>query len=206
MLTRRHLLATGLAGLAALGAARAAAQDAAPAAPPLRPETPPAPLVPPPVLVAIPPGFAPYELHVDPDSFSLFWTLPGDQAILYRCGIGRAGLYEPGEFFVGAKKEWPAWTPTPDMIDRQPELYAQWADGMPGGPSNPLGARALYLFTPERGDTFLRIHGTNAPETIGTAVSNGCARLVNDQIMDLYERVPLEARVVLHPPTVPLGA
>jgi lipoprotein-anchoring transpeptidase ErfK/SrfK len=153
-----------------------------------------------------PAGFLPGELHVDPDSFSLFWTLPGDQAILYACGIGRAGLYEPGEFFVGAKKEWPAWTPTPDMIDRQPELYAQWADGMPGGPDNPLGARALYLFTPERGDTFLRIHGTNAPDTIGTAVSNGCARLVNDQIIDLYERVPLQARVVLHPPTRLAGA
>lgn len=203
MLTRRHLLATGLT---ALGASGALAQDVAPAAPPLRPETPPSPLVPPPALVAIPPGFAPNELHVDPDTFSLFWTLPGDQAILYKVGIGRAGLYEPGEFFVGAKKEWPDWTPTPDMIARQPDRYAQWADGMPGGPDNPLGARALYLFTPERGDTFLRIHGTNAPETIGTAVSNGCARLVNDQITDLYERVPLQARVVLHPPTVPLGA
>jgi lipoprotein-anchoring transpeptidase ErfK/SrfK len=149
--------------------------------------------------VAIPPGFAPGEIHVDPDAFALYWTLQDDTAIRYTCGIGRPGLYEPGEFYVGAKKEWPSWTPTPDMIARQPERYAQYADGMPGGPDNPLGARALYLFTPERGDTFLRIHGTNAPETIGTAVSNGCARLVNEQIIDLYERVPLNARVVLYP-------
>ena len=102
-------------------------------------------------------------------------------------------------FYVGDKKEWPSWTPTPDMIEREPELYQPYADGMPGGLENPLGARALYLFTPERGDTFLRIHGTNAPATIGTAVSNGCARLVNEQIIDLYNRVPVDTRVVLYP-------
>jgi hypothetical protein len=89
--------------------------------------------------------------------------------------------------------------PTNEMIARQPQLYAKWAGGMPGGIDNPLGARALYLFTPERGDTFLRIHGTREPQTIGTAVSNGCTRLVNDQVIDLYERVPLGTRVVLHP-------
>ncbi len=191
MLTRRHLLATTLAALGA-AAPRTDAQEAAEASQAL-------PLSPQPVLVAIPPGFAPGEIHVDPDAFALYWTLQDDTAIRYTCGIGRPGLYEPGEFYVGAKKEWPSWTPTPDMIARQPERYAQYADGMPGGPDNPLGARALYLFTPERGDTFLRIHGTNAPETIGTAVSNGCARLVNEQIIDLYERVPLNARVVLYP-------
>jgi lipoprotein-anchoring transpeptidase ErfK/SrfK len=70
---------------------------------------------------------------------------------------------------------------------------------MPGGVENPLGARALYLYTPERGDTYLRIHGTNAPRTIGTAVSNGCARLVNDQIIDLYDKVPTGTRVFLYP-------
>ncbi len=85
------------------------------------------------------------------------------------------------------------------MIARQPELYAKWAGGMPGGPKNPLGARALYLFTPERGDTFLRIHGTNDPRTIDMAVSNGCTRLVNDHAIDLYDMVPLDSRVVLHP-------
>ena len=85
------------------------------------------------------------------------------------------------------------------MIGRQPELYAKWAGGMPGGVDNPLGARALYLFTSERGDTFLRIHGTNDPRTIAIAVSNGCTRLVNDHAIELYNQVPLGTRVVLHP-------
>ena len=150
-----------------------------------------------PVEVAIRPDIAPGELHVLPDSFMLFWTMPGGRAMRYMVGIGRPGLYESGEFYVGAKKEWPSWTPTQSMIERNP-AYKQWEDGQPGGPNNPLGARALYLFVPGRGDTFLRIHGTNAPGTIGTAVSNGCARLVNDQAVDLYNRVPMKSRVVLH--------
>nr|WP_255576128.1 MULTISPECIES: L,D-transpeptidase [unclassified Jannaschia] len=151
-----------------------------------------------PVEVRIRPEIAPNEVHVIPDSFMLYWTLPGARAIRYMVGVGRPGLYEAGEFYVGAKKEWPSWTPTPDMIRRDPAAYKQYEDGMPGGPNNPLGARALYLFEPGRGDTFLRIHGTNAPRTIGTAVSNGCARLVNDQAVDLYNRVPMRSRVVLH--------
>ncbi|MEM9798370.1 MAG: L,D-transpeptidase [Pseudomonadota bacterium] len=152
-----------------------------------------------PVEVRIREGFGPNEIHVVPDTFMLYWTMPGGRAMRYMVGIGRPGLYEPGEFFIGAKKEWPSWTPTPEMIERDPDEYAEWADGMPGGPGNPLGARALYLFEPGRGDTFLRIHGTNAPRTIGTAVSNGCARLVNDQIIELYQRVPMRSRVVLYP-------
>ncbi len=197
MITRRYLLGSSLAAFG-LAASPLAAQEAPPTAPTQ-------PSVPEPQLVAIPPGFAPGEIHVDPDAFTLYWTLEGDRAIRYAVGIGRPGLYEPGVFFVGAKKEWPSWTPTPDMVAREPERYGPYAEkGMPGGPDNPLGARALYLFTEERGDTFLRIHGTNAPETIGTAVSNGCARLVNGQIIDLYERVPLNATVVLYP-SVALG-
>ncbi|MGB3553070.1 MAG: L,D-transpeptidase [Jannaschia sp.] len=152
-----------------------------------------------PVQVRIRPEIGPNEIHVIPDSFMLYWTLPGARAIRYMVGVGRPGLYESGEFYVGAKKEWPSWTPTPDMIARDPASYKQFEDGMPGGPNNPLGARALYLFEPGRGDTYLRIHGTNAPGTIGTAVSNGCARLVNDQAIDLYNRVPMKSRVVLHP-------
>jgi len=139
------------------------------------------------------------QIHLDPNRYSLYWTLPDGLAIRYRVGVGRPGLYESGSFYVGAKKEWPAWTPTPDMIEREPESYEQYADGMPGGPDNPLGARALYLFEPGRGDTFLRIHGTNLPSTIGTAVSNGCARLVNDQIIDLYNRVAEGSQVFLYP-------
>ena len=190
MMDRRSVL-TGAAALglgAAVGARPGAAQDGGAQLPPwFLPRR-----------VEIDPSFAPGELHLFPDQFMLYWTEAGGTAIRYGVGVGRAGLYEPGEFFVGAKKEWPAWTPTPDMIERQPELYKQWEDGMPGGPDNPLGARALYLFTPERGDTFLRIHGTNDPGTIGTAVSNGCARLVNDHVIDLYNRVPMDTRVVLY--------
>ena len=143
--------------------------------------------------------FGPYEIHVDPGSFALYWTLPKNKAIRYSVGIGRPGLYESGEFFVGAKKVWPSWTPTQDMIERQPELYKKYEDGMPGGPTNPLGARALYLFQPGRGDTFLRIHGTHLPNTIGRRVSNGCARLVNDHVIDLYNRGPHETKVFLYP-------
>ena len=144
-------------------------------------------------------GIGESQIHLDPNRFSLYWTLPDALAIRYRVGVGRPGLYESGSCYVGAKKEWPSWTPTPDMIERNPGEYAQYADGMPGGPNNPLGARALYLFEPGRGDTFLRIHGTNLPNTIGTAVSNGCARLVNDQIIDLYNRVEEGAQVYLYP-------
>ena len=142
--------------------------------------------------------FAEGEIHLDPNQFALYWTLPKKRAIRYSVGVGRKGLYESGIFYVGAKKEWPSWTPTPDMIERDPKSYARFANGMPGGPNNPLGARALYLFTQGRGDTFLRIHGTNKPETIGTRVSNGCARLTNNYIADLYNRVPLHTRVVLY--------
>ncbi|EPX83885.1 ErfK/YbiS/YcfS/YnhG family protein/Tat domain protein [Salipiger mucosus DSM 16094] len=86
------------------------------------------------------------------------------------------------------------------MIEREPEKYEKYADeGMPGGPGNPLGARALYLFTEDRGDTFLRIHGTDDPDTIGRAVSNGCAGLVNDHMVSLYKQVPMDTRVVLYP-------
>ena len=151
-----------------------------------------------PRIVRLRDGFAPGEIHLDPNQFALFWTLEDRQAIRYSVGVGRPGLYESGEFTVGAKKEWPSWTPTPDMIKRNPAAYKQHENGMPGGPNDPLGARALYLFQPGRGDTFLRIHGTNAPRTIGTAVSNGCARLTNAHIGDLYERVPLGTRIVLY--------
>ncbi|KAF0676559.1 L,D-transpeptidase [Profundibacterium mesophilum] len=149
--------------------------------------------------VTIRDDIAPGEIHVFPDYFKLYWTLPGAEAISYTCGVGREGLYESGEFTVGAKKEWPSWTPTPGMIEREPEKYKQYEDGMPGGPDNPLGARALYLFTPERGDTYLRIHGTGQPWTVGTAVSNGCARLTNEHIVMLYNDVPMDTRVILYP-------
>ncbi len=119
-------------------------------------------------------------------------------AIRYGVGVGRGRLYHAGTFTVERKAEWPRWRPTPAMIRRDPERYEPYADGMPGGRDNPLGARALYLYDEHGRDTYLRIHGTNQPRTIGSAVSNGCARLVNEDIIDLYPRVKMGARVVLH--------
>lgn len=139
------------------------------------------------------------EIHVDPNTFSLFWTLPEGKALRYTVGVGRGDLYEHGTFFIGAKKTWPSWTPTKDMIERSPEKYKKYEDGFPGGPTNPLGARALYLFIPGRGDTFLRIHGTPQPWTIASAVSNGCVRLTNAHIAHLYQQVPLNTKTVLYP-------
>ncbi|MDB4053609.1 L,D-transpeptidase [Octadecabacter sp.] len=150
-----------------------------------------------PRVVRIDRDYAPGEVHVEPGNFKLYWMLGPGLALQYAVGIGRAGLYESGDFVIQVKKEWPSWTPTPDMIERSPESYARYADGMDGGINNPLGARALYLFKGNR-DTFLRIHGTNAPRTIGSAVSNGCVRLVNSHISDLYNRVPVNTRAVLH--------
>ncbi len=137
-------------------------------------------------------------IHVFPDEFRLYLTLPGSQALRYTVGVGRPGLYHAGQFNLGAKRKWPSWRPTADMIARDPDAYAQHADGMPGGLDNPLGARALYLYDEQGRDTYLRVHGTNKPRTIGTAVSNGCARLTNDDITNLYDRVGIGTTVILH--------
>jgi lipoprotein-anchoring transpeptidase ErfK/SrfK len=139
------------------------------------------------------------DIHVDPNTFSLYLGLENNRALRYRVGIGRAGLYESGAFLLGNKAKWPSWRPTNDMIRRAPDRYARYANGMPGGPNNPLGARALYLHTSAGLDTYLRIHGTTEPWTIGSAVSNGCVRLVNAHVEHLYDQVEVGARVILHP-------
>lgn len=186
-MNRRHLLAgLGAAGVTSLAGRAFAAQT--PDGPPDYRAT----------MVRVSEALAPGEIHVLPDDFHLYWTLPEGQAIRYWVGVAKPGLYEPGEYWIRAKKEWPSWTPTPEMIERDPK-YAEWEDGMPGGPGNPLGARALYLFDARGRDTFLRIHGTNSPRTIGRRVSNGCARLTNGYMIHLYDQVPLGTRVVLHP-------
>ncbi len=138
------------------------------------------------------------DIHVFPNQFRLYLTLPGSRAIRYTVGVGQPGLYHAGLFAVGAKREWPSWTPTPAMIARDPDSFARFADGLPGGINNPLGARALYLYDDQGRDSYLRIHGTNKPRTIGTAVSNGCARLTNEDVTDLYVRVTIGTRVILH--------
>jgi len=184
MLTRRTFLNSAAAATGVAAAGPAAAQYVVPETHLPR-------------VVQINRDYAPGEIHVEPGAFKLYWMLSAGLALEYSVGIGRAGLYESGDFLIQAKKEWPSWTPTQDMIARDPGSYQRFEDGMEGGINNPLGARALYLFVGGR-DTFLRIHGTNAPRTIGSAVSNGCVRLVNSHISDLYDRVPLGTRAVLH--------
>ena len=109
-------------------------------------------------------------------------------ALRYGVGVGRDGFQWGGVHNISKKAEWPDWIPPPEMISRQPYL-PRW---MAGGPGNPLGARALYI-----GSTVYRIHGTNAPETIGQAVSSGCFRMVNDDVIDLYSRVPVGTKVMV---------
>ena len=126
----------------------------------------------------------------------LYLIQPGGMAIRYTVGVGREeALNFRGSAVIGRKAEWPHWTPTGDMIRRMP-IYAHYVNGLPGGIGNPLGARALYLY---RGcqDTYFRLHGTNEPDTIGTKVSSGCIRLFNQDIIDLYNRVPIGAPVVV---------
>lgn len=150
-----------------------------------------------PRVVDIKSRFGPGEIHVDPGQFALYWTLPDGQAIRYAVGIGKGDLYESGTFHIRRKAEWPRWTPTPAMIKREPHIYKRHAGGMDGGGENPLGARALYLYSGNR-DTYLRIHGTPKPQTIAARVSNGCVRMINEHVIDLYDRVPNGTRVVLH--------
>jgi lipoprotein-anchoring transpeptidase ErfK/SrfK len=118
----------------------------------------------------------------------LYLIMGNNVALRYGIGVGRDGFQWGGIHVITRKAEWPDWTPPPEMIVRQPYLPRFMA----GGPGNPLGARALYI-----GTTVYRIHGTNAPETIGQAVSSGCFRLVNDDIIDLYNRVPVGTKVVV---------
>jgi lipoprotein-anchoring transpeptidase ErfK/SrfK len=139
------------------------------------------------------------SIIVDPNRFALYWVTAPKKGMRYTVGVGRGNLYESGSFTVGAKKEWPSWTPTKEMIARNPGQYGRYADGMPGGPTNPLGARALYLFDAAGADTFLRIHGTPEPWTINSAVSNGCVRLTNEHIVELYDEVTIGAPVLLLP-------
>jgi lipoprotein-anchoring transpeptidase ErfK/SrfK len=126
----------------------------------------------------------------------LYLIQPGGMAIRYTVGVGREeALNFRGSAVIGRKAEWPHWSPTGDMIRRMP-IYAHYVNGLPGGIGNPLGARALYLYRGNQ-DTYFRLHGTNEPDTIGTKVSSGCIRLFNHDIIDLYNRVPVGAPVIV---------
>jgi lipoprotein-anchoring transpeptidase ErfK/SrfK len=133
---------------------------------------------------------APGTIVIDTPNTYLYFVLGGGQAIRYGIGVGRDGFTWSGVQSITKKAEWPDWTPPPEMIARQPYLPRQMA----GGPGNPLGARAMYL-----GGTVYRIHGTNAPGTIGTHVSSGCIRLTNEDVSDLYSRVTVGTKVIVMP-------
>ncbi|MDP9137772.1 MAG: L,D-transpeptidase [Pseudomonadota bacterium] len=137
----------------------------------------------------------PGTIVVDTRKRTLFYVLPERRAIAYGVGVGREGFTWSGVARVGRKAEWPRWIPPPEMVARDP-LAAQFAEGMPGGRNNPLGARALYLFQ-GNADTLFRIHGTREPWTIGYAVSSGCIRMLNREVIDLYQRVEVGTKVIV---------
>ena len=142
-------------------------------------------------------GLVPGDIHVDPIARYLYHIEPGGTAMRYGVAIARGSLYEPGIYTIRRKARWPRWTPTADMIARDPDTYAEFADGMPGGPNNPLGSRALYLYEGNR-DTYLRIHGTTEPWSIGGRASSGCVRMIMAHINDLYGNVRTGTRAYLY--------
>lgn len=175
MFTRRHFL-TAAAAATLIGAPATAAK-----------------FDPTPQEVRIKKQFLPGQLLILPRSYYLYFVTGPRKAIRYGIGVGKAGLEFTGTATIQVKKEWPTWRPTQEMIERSPNSYGKFAGNsyvQPGGPKNPLGARALYLY--QNGiDTYFRIHGTTAPETIGQSASNGCIRMLNDHVIHLYERVPV---------------
>jgi lipoprotein-anchoring transpeptidase ErfK/SrfK len=155
-------------------------------------------------VVHYPTSEQPGTIVVDPHSHFLYFIAGGGRAIRYGVGVGRQGFGWSGVAHVHDKQEWPDWYPPKEMIQRQPELRRQVSElqsglGVPGGPRNPLGARALYLWQGNK-DTLYRIHGTVEPWTIGRSVSSGCIRMINQDVIDLYKRVAVGAKVVVVSP------
>jgi lipoprotein-anchoring transpeptidase ErfK/SrfK len=151
--------------------------------------------------VSYPSSDAPGTIIIDPQNRFLYLVMGGGRAVRYGVGVGRQGFGWSGVATIRDKQEWPDWYPPKEMLQRQPELMKQMhalrsGIGMAGGPRNPLGARAMYLWQGNK-DTLYRIHGTNEPWTIGRSVSSGCIRMLNQDVIDLYERTPLGAKVVV---------
>jgi len=144
-------------------------------------------------VVSDPTGQPSGAITVDTRARRLYLSMGGGQAMAYGIGVGRRGFEWRGVAHVGRKASWPGWTPPPEMLKRRPDLPRH----MNGGIDNPLGARALYLYRGGK-DTMFRIHGTNEPDTIGQAVSSGCIRMMNADVIDLYQRVGTGARVVVN--------
>jgi lipoprotein-anchoring transpeptidase ErfK/SrfK len=146
---------------------------------------------------AEPPG----TIVIDPRGKHLYQVLEDGRATRYGIGVGREGFGWSGTATIREKREWPDWYPPKEMIQRQPEIRRQLTNlegglGMPGGPRNPLGARAMYLWQNNK-DTLYRIHGTIEPETIGKNVSSGCIRMINQDAMDLYAHADIGTKVVV---------
>ena len=158
-----------------------------------------------PVRVEAKAGLVPGDIHVDAVARYLYHIEPnGSTAMRYGVAIARGTLYEPGVYTIRRKAKWPTWRPTDDMIERDPDLYAQHAEGMDAGPTNPLGSRALYLYVGNR-DTYLRIHGSPEPRSIGGRASSGCVRMIMAHINDLYPNVEMGKTAHLYPPEDVIG-
>lgn len=141
----------------------------------------------------------PGSIVVDPAACYAYLVLESGRAIRYGVGVGKQEAFNfRGEATIARKAEWPGWRPTLDMVNRDPNLYDPVKHGLPGGEGNPLGPRALYLYR-DGHDTYYRLHGTVEPWTIGTMVSSGCIRFLNQDIIDLYRRVPVGTKVVVLP-------
>jgi lipoprotein-anchoring transpeptidase ErfK/SrfK len=153
--------------------------------------------------IYFPTSEAPGTIIIDAQNRFLYFVQDGGRAIRYGVGVGRQGFDWSGVATIRDKQEWPDWYPPKEMIARQAELRRQLSElqsglGVPGGPRNPLGARAMYLWQGNK-DTLYRIHGTFEPWTIGKSVSSGCIRMINQDVIDLYQRAPLGAKVVVLP-------
>ncbi|WP_163847209.1 L,D-transpeptidase [Pseudooceanicola aestuarii] len=152
-----------------------------------------------PTRVTFSPAYQPGQIVILPRSYFLYHIVEPGVAMRYGIAVAQPGLGWTGTATIKRKVEWPTWRPTDDMIDRNPRDYGKFKgnrERMPGGPGNPLGARALYLYEGDK-DTYIRIHGTTAPSSIGRAASSGCFRMVNDHVIALYNQVPIGTKVTV---------
>ncbi len=139
---------------------------------------------------------SPGTIVIDPKQHFLYYVETATTARRYGIAVGRQGLQFTGTATIQAKREWPRWIPTKEMVERDPAHYGRFKNGMDGGPGNPLGSRAMYLYQGNK-DTYIRIHGTVEPWSIGKSASNGCFRMINEDVMDLYSRVSIGTEVVV---------
>lgn len=189
MTTRRRFLTTATAAAATVGAFPL----------PALAYTPPKHLMPTKVRIAA--RFQPGEIVILPRSYFLYYVTGPKEAMRYGIAVAKPGLGYTGTAIIKRKVEWPTWRPTDEMIERDPAHYGRFKgneERMEGGPRNPLGARAMYLYEGNK-DTYVRIHGTIEPQSIGRMASSGCFRMINDHVIDLYNRVPIGTKVTVLP-------